>query len=284
MGQPTDRITLTPEQAKTLYELWVGSAYKDEIEEDEMFCPSDLFFSDTIPLRDCIIDGRLVEGDYPVEVEYHVLDEYPQYDMSEYFKEKDIEAIGIVFMEIKIRYRDINDKAMLIEALIGGAKGLNFTEVWNTPVIHINGKELDLEHCRLTEVGLSALMGTRFYIRHCLRVWYSVQVALLHPQIKEVFSHPRKIKEKIPKAEWKANGQKTYRYVKYHVIQSEELEDMVFGKGERHRHALCWYVTGHWRHYKSGKTAFIKGFWKGALRATKKAETRNREIPVEATA
>ena len=111
-------------------------------------------------------------------------------------------------------------------------------------------------------------------------VWYGIQVALLHPQVKNIFSSPRVLKEKVSKEERKYNGHKIYRYVKYHVINKDELETVLHGKGEFHRKALIWYVTGHWRQYKNGNSTFIQGYWKGALRATKKTEVRDREIAI----
>jgi hypothetical protein len=49
------------------------------------------------------------------------------------------------------------------------------------------------------------------------------------------------------------------------------------------RKSMIWYVTGHWREYKSGKRIFIQGYWKGALRHSKddvipNLEPREREL------
>ena len=43
----------------------------------------------------------------------------------------------------------------------------------------------------------------------------------------------------------------------------------------------AWYVIGHYRHYKNGKTGWVNGYWKGALRETKKSFDEGRQRILE---
>lgn len=262
MTNATDKITLTKETADELFGLWAFSAYKDDVEKNKLFFPSDLFYADTIPLKHIVIDGAFIPPYETMSADYRVLDKpekvvYPHID-----GELDI------FMEMTIRFG-----RMVIKAKISGTKTQNFALVFRHD-IYVDGIK--------REVGLDYIQAVNRYIQAAGQIWYGVQIALLHPQIKEVFARSitTTAKEKIPKSEWKNYGQKTYRYVRNHVIKTDDLLEVVYGKNKRERHALIWYVTGHWRYYKDGKVSFVQGYWKGALRETKKAETRNRELVV----
>lgn len=114
-----------------------------------------------------------------------------------------------------------------------------------------------------------------------LTSWYGIQIALLHPQIVDVFQNPTR--EKV--YERKGTGKDRKRVVKYvrkHYITAEGIEEALYGKGHRgfERKTMAWYVVGHWRQYRSGARKFIKGYWKGPLREIKRNldDGRNRII------
>lgn len=98
-----------------------------------------------------------------------------------------------------------------------------------------------------------------------LGIWYAVQLALLHPQMRNIFANP--IKAKVYERE-KVDGKRkrVVRYIKRHIIDPENVAHTM---REFHRHCLAWYVVGHWRHYKNGQAIFIKPFWKGQMRKAK---------------
>jgi len=77
---------------------------------------------------------------------------------------------------------------------------------------------------------------------------------------------------------------KKVKYVKQHIINSTELDSLIYGKNKSdkaniNRNVLVWYVVGHWRQIKNGKKIFVKPHWKGLLREIKMAlPEREREI------
>lgn len=112
-----------------------------------------------------------------------------------------------------------------------------------------------------------------------MRAWYGIQVALLHPVVKDIFSNPV-TSYKHNDVEAKIYHHKA-RYIRKHIINSEDIEKAlkIGEQKQQTRHTLIWYVIGHWRHYKDGRTLFVKPYWKGPLRKTKTTTTtRDREI------
>lgn len=104
-----------------------------------------------------------------------------------------------------------------------------------------------------------------------LALWYGIQIALLHPQIKMLFQNP--IKEKQYLREGKGKGRKRIvKYIRKHYITAEGIDEALYGKGHRDfkRKTMAWYVIGHWRQYKNGTRKFINGYWKGPLREMKR--------------
>lgn len=259
MPQPTDRITVTPKQVETLFSLWADSVYKDGKTFDDEPIPSDLFYSNTIPLKNCEIDGFFTEECMCKKVFCNVFDEPRHIEIP------GIDGVLDLLMKIRVDVDDIT-----VAAIIAGMESSDKAIVYSAAGWQ-NGQQVNINDPKGHRI-------VNRYLTHCLQVWYSVQLAMLHPMIKEVYAKAKTEKERLPKSEWKSNNQKTYRYIKHHVIRDEELTDIVYGKGHIHRHALIWYVTGHWRKYKTGNTVFIQGYWKGALRNTKKGKVRNREI------
>jgi hypothetical protein len=111
-----------------------------------------------------------------------------------------------------------------------------------------------------------------------LETWYGIQIALLHPLVKDVFSKPRTVPLNTGSAKAKNCGKRRVRYVKKHVINPGQIEKALCGGGAV-RHTLVWYVIGHWRKFADGRKVFIKPYWKGALREIKRSMTdREREI------
>lgn len=120
-----------------------------------------------------------------------------------------------------------------------------------------------------------------------LKIWYSTQICLLHPVVKEVFTKGKNktiVQPQKPVKKGKKKKPTKIKYVKIHTLKSDDFDEF-FNKPDNttdrnyNRTALIWYVTGHWRTYKNtGKRVFIEGYWKGALRDTKKVEPRKREL------
>jgi len=116
-----------------------------------------------------------------------------------------------------------------------------------------------------------------------LETWYGIQIALLHPTVKEVFRNPRTAILKDSKTDKKRKKNKV-RYIKEHIINAEELDKLIYGESDKRtikRHALVWYVIGHWRTLKNGNTIFVKPYWKGALRELKKPMPERERVIVQ---
>lgn len=118
-----------------------------------------------------------------------------------------------------------------------------------------------------------------------LSIWYVIQLSCLYPVIK-IFSNKPKTTVYETK-ETKSKNRKTRRKIKYikkHIMNINDIDDTInkistTSSGNYNRKTFCWYVTGHWRTYKSGKKVFIKPYWKGLLRESKNSEIRERELP-----
>lgn len=113
-----------------------------------------------------------------------------------------------------------------------------------------------------------------------ISTWIGVQIALLNPIIKE-----RTRIETVPdlNKSTKKGKKGPKKYVKRIIIG--DISDMEFGeKKTKHIKEPFWWVSGHWREYKSGKKIFINGYWKGPFREFGnicEGEPRERQIVVE---
>lgn len=115
-----------------------------------------------------------------------------------------------------------------------------------------------------------------------ITAFYSVNAALLNPVIVDVYNNKTsRIPDRSVTAK-KPSKRGKIRYIKRHFMTVDDV-DKAFEKRGFVRKAMIWYVTGHWREYKSGKKVFIQGYWKGALRNMKDTvfkdlEPREREL------
>lgn len=122
-------------------------------------------------------------------------------------------------------------------------------------------------------------------INNFTNTWYAIQISLLHPEIKTLFASPSRIPIHGKKSSAGSKGMRKAKYVKMHRIEIEDIKNITHEKGKGiNRKCLVWYVIGHWRKYKSGKTVFIQGYWKGKLRNIKQnLDERERIIDPDET-
>ena len=258
-SKPSDSIFLTAADDDMIREVWKGSVK----EKDNV--PSDLFFSGDIPLMDCEI--TVDETDMPREkgggevVTYRV----------------------VVIPDYKERIETgCEDDAIRVAALVFSRGSRHFIY----PIVVVKGFDYlltgypgfhGIQNPQVQET-VSALIPA---VYSCISTWYGIQISLLHPTIKEVFSHPREVRVYDPDPNAKKRKRRT-RYIKRHVIKSDEIEKALCGGSERqfNRRTLVWYVIGHWRHYANGSKVFIKGYWKGVFRELKRNidDGRDRQI------
>lgn len=241
--------------------LWEASAKLNNA--GKLFIPSDLLYLNTIPLMDCkiVVDER-ADGGEVTTARVKIFEDYRT--ILAQCPKKSSCVIGVI---------DFDATPGKVAIFIGtnhGENGLGFLPML---ALRQEGKFVDVSHRYL---GISQ---TGFTI---LETWYGIQIALLHPVVRDVFRNPRTVVEKIGTTKHKNPKKAKVTYVKEHVINEDELDRLTYGvsskSNTRKRHALIWYVIGHWRTYKNGKSVFVQPHWKGALRDTRLADSREREI------
>jgi len=236
-NHPSDDIVLDREGYGEL------TKFRDEIVGEDINLIHDVIWSGTVPLKDFIVS---TEGDHRMrfcifEDALEALEEVPEGKTA---------MVGAV--------QELGYKHFW---LLGVTKGENRADM----SIETYNKDGD-------EIG-SKLKYTEL-IREMWRMWHGIQLALLHPKIKEVFAHPRTAKEYSREKDANGKRRRVVRYVKRHVVNGEEFERST---REINRQCLSWYVVGHWRHLKSGGVTYVRGHWRGELRAMKKNIDKGRE-------
>lgn len=117
---------------------------------------------------------------------------------------------------------------------------------------------------------------------HILSIWYVVQISMLHPVVKNIFSRNKKKIRNYVEHSSTNNDQRKVKYVKQHHITINEINSEIEKTAAKHhinRKTMIWYVTGHYRQYEDGRTVFIQPYWKGPLREIKSSkEQRDRDI------
>ena len=108
------------------------------------------------------------------------------------------------------------------------------------------------------------------YTGMMMEVFYTIQVALLHPTTKELFRKPSLSVVKDEKKKLSSKKKRVTKYVKKYYIDPKELDSITVAAKQtgstRTYSCLAWYVCGHWRKYKNGSQVFIQPYWKGVMR------------------
>lgn len=253
-SSPSDIITLTRKEDLFLLELWMGEGKVDDIH----YTPSDIVFADTIPMTDCIIE----------------------IDERGYFENGQIVRYRVIIFEEEVKTAKEKAEAHPDMQLVIGAIIMDnpVSNVFYLPIVVSARSIYGLGVCPIAKNEKADLLYNN---AEALRVvadgmppllftWYGIQIALLHPDVKEVFKHPSR---QIANAgTGKGERQRKVKYIRKHILKLEELENAAHTNEARkyNRKCLVWYVIGHWREYPTGKRVFIKPYWKGVLRQTKR--------------
>ena len=232
------------------------------------YCKSDLIFGHMVPLQNVkiVLNGILESNDgYPVPVdsEIYIFDEYKDLSNSHYSN------IGVFKLcEDMYTMLTVSDKDDYISH---GEYGFVFNEKDQKSIDSVlNGfwQMVDkFESHKKFDNFMDKLIGT------VLRAWYIVQISLLNPITKDVFTHPIISTNNTDNNNLKSKNKrrKNVKYIKRHFITAETvLETINLNKtnSKTKRKYLCqaWYVCGHYRNYANGNRVFIKPYWKGELR------------------
>ena len=271
-SHPSDYLYLSRKEDLFLCDLW------EPEDKSELFIPSDLFFANTVPLKDCVItvDERNSDVDGGSSVQYRVVvfDDYEKH-IKWAVDEKDGNGIIVVGAAIPMNLAR-NDFFMPLlivpgydSLVMGGTFGWFSVAAKND----------------LNNQGITRQMAVQWFTS-LIETWYGIQIALLHPAVKEVFARPQRCKEESQIKNDSTTRKRKAKYIRKHVLTLDNLEAVSHSKEARkiNRKCLAWYVIGHWRTYKNGKKVFIMPYWKGALRNLRQnmpGDDRDREINME---
>lgn len=260
-SHPSDYICLTREEDYALMQLW-------EKGKKGVTIPSDIFFAGTVSLTDFRVTvDETMEPDGTI-IPFRVV------VFPDYAERIAAETDGMPVPVGAVIPGNFGRRAYCIPMLV--MRG--FDSILFGPVAF---REYDEEFIRYMQKSMTiADMGRAGTM--LLETWYGIQIALLHPQVKDVFRHGHKEKDREEYKNRKPGEKKAVRYIRRHVINKDELEDAMYGTGRKYaRHTLVWYVIGHWRNLSNGMKSFVNPYWKGPLRELKKAvPVRDREIAI----
>lgn len=263
-SKPTDIIVSDEETNMKMADIWC--------KKEKSGIPSDIFFMNTIPIMDMYIDIKLAL-DIEKTLRFRIVI-YPDYQnlISNNNNPDDPVTIGAI-----IAYFDYGSIVSTIDILKGYDYLMSGLELGYKNLSETDRKQIE---------GHMSVAELQSVMCDILAAWYGIQISCLHPTVKEIFSKGRisVLEDTITNKRNKTNKNKKknkIKYVKRHYISIDDINDKL--NSSYNRKSLCWYVTGHWRTYKTGKKVFVKPYWKGILRESKNAEIREREVDTTVT-
>lgn len=225
----SDEVNISDEAMEELFDLIKG--LNEEIS-------ADIIIQKTIPIKGIRIVRRWIT--YSVMM----IDNFDDLD----FSQKESDYCGLLCIE-KYDGVEMGDELLFILCVNDGKMaGVSFFG----------------EHIRFNEDVKSACEKL---LSETLPQWRAIQLTLLHPRIKELYSCPKEIRWTEKRKRGQQTKKRKVHYVKRHIITCEGVKREI--EHCRKYNCPCWYVVGHWRKYKNGKRVFIHGYWKGVLRDTK---------------
>ena len=298
LSSPSDRVCIDYKTDDKLYEIWKNRAV---IEEEEVLkslnfggynkskaygVPSDIIFADTIPLKDfeiwCDERGADLKDGYSGHiVKYRVVIYEKAQKLIAYMKEllKKGQIPGLPPIEVGCMIVDLYGSPCKMYIPIFVQDGSNFLGMMeNSVFVKFPNGELKSP----LDVGAAvSYSDLAMFANELSLTWYSIQISLLHPQIKNLYKvdDPREKNLKKKKSKQTKRHTKLIRKV---YLNEDDIENVINPKKNVNWKTLVWYVCGHFRHYKNGNTIFIQPYWKGALREVKRNldEGRDRELAI----
>lgn len=285
MSEPSDRVCLDSRMDDKLYEVWrdrsvipEGASHMPPGSTAKFGVPADIIFANTIPIKDCEIwvDERdQLPGGIICKYRVVIFDYLDQsLALVKKFEEEGVFEKPEPFM-VGATIIDLPNSQLYLPIFV--EYGNDFT-LLAAPFVLKNGKCVDARKALgvdLVDMSYFGTLGNQY-----LLTWYSIQISLLHPRIKEGYrmDDPSIKNAKKKKSKQTKRRTKLIRrlYLDEAVLERETKGDSI------NRKTLVWYVCGHFRHYKSGKIIFIQPYWKGALRQIKRNidNGRDREIAI----
>lgn len=264
----TDIVTGTQKELEQFIELWMPE-YEDRFYNYSgsryhvhQPIPLDVFIQNTIPIQH-------------IAIEYEINGQ-PVY--SAVYIDDNINIDKLSGSEsIPVGYIHINTGVMNVGFILITTK---FGVIVSPDASYISDK-LSITATRLifSLMNSESIRETYSYASKILKIWYGIQISLLHPLTCVIYQNPKevslescdeedeKLSTYIPAKEKKA------RYVKRHIIKENHgVLDILTVEATKKlkmrqtkRHTLLWRVIGHYRN-QNGKRIWIKPYWKGPLR------------------
>ena len=254
---PTDQIKMSYDDIDSLIKL-----VEDAGKRAGKPVSADIIWAETIPLEHfvLIVEHPASSNLYSIEYKFDIIDD------------KVINDDGLMFfgaMTVTLHTRSQGDIEVCGPMVCTDEA---FAESRLVEYIKYHGRIFPIDL-----VPTDWLLELRERMVNAMHMFYAVEVALLNPVVETVFVEsattvPLETTKPVGK-----NKRAKIKYIKRHTIRMSAVNNALEKRGFV-RHTNLWYVTGHWRTYANGKRVFIKGYWKGALRSLKEAETRDREI------
>lgn len=214
--------------------------------------PSDIFYADTIPLKDMEIEiderdttfswgkGRVIR--YRVVI----------FENLQSIHESEMAEIGYLIIYVP------QTKKIAVVISLAVEKGNDYI--------------FPASAYAMANIPITANIFTN--------TWYAIQIALLHPKIKQLFDCPMRVP--VHNNGNRKDSKRRIKYVKVHDLRVDDVKNITHEPETINRKCLVWYVIGHWRQYKTGKKVFIQGYWKGKLRDIKRnLDERERVVEPE---
>jgi hypothetical protein len=267
-SHPSDFIKLTRESDSMLMGLW-ESMGKNKDSGKELTIPSDLFFAETIPLLDVkvSIDETMCENGRMINFRVVIYNDYAEKIRKA--TDDEVIEVGAVVYELGLP----NHAALIMPIKV--VRGVDVLLSDDSGYRNMG----TAMRTQLSKHVTQQAYGQMFL--QSLETWYGIQIALLHPVIRDVIYKPRIASTNIrPLPSQQKRKVKYMKHTHEYTISAEELDDAIYGGDKSFtRRALVWYVIGHWRTYNDGRKSFVKPYWKGALREIQMNLTeREREI------
>lgn len=271
-----DEVTIDKATHETIKGMWVRNTANDADSEFTLV-PSDILVADTIPLKTVkfSFEAWCCEGGY-FDCEVSVKN-------ADFVSTERCRAAPACGNFLFITFRKIWGQSDL-NATAFAYNGENFLTVGHVGYSDGDGLKESIKNVLKDGGAIDDFEFTaRKVINEALSYWYSIQIALLNPTLKAVFSNPRV--ERVVDHKRLKNGKQGKRVVRYvrHFIVNEDALAAIKGEREKRKYSCkAWYVIGHWRTYRDGRKVFIQPYWKGELRYLKSAsESRERKIVIK---
>ena len=255
--EPIDLVEMTSAQEEMLGDLW--RKYKGLKTDEEYYrVPSDLYFAGTIPLK--TFDMAVTVGRDRMKVRFSLID-------NPVFNDEGCADIMKIYI-----FSDDN------KTFIGAMPV--YVKYGEDCIFYRKARFLNRELIKDVEAAEEINKGAIGF----LSPWYGIQLALLHPTVREVFSSARTAAGiRDSDSGKKGKSRNVVQYVRVVRMNEDDLKTAIYGShsAARNRKALIWAVIGHWRKYKNGRTIFIKPYFKGSMRSVKGTDTgeqRKRKI------